>query len=113
MKKKIEDTLKVLPNLKIILCEPFVLKGSATQDTEDIPDKYNKFLEVYEYAKVVKELAKEFNLPFVSLQDKFNEKAQKHGVEPYLYDGVHPMIAGAKLIADEWLKVFNDKINPQ
>jgi lysophospholipase L1-like esterase len=26
----ITDTLKVLPNLKIILCEPFVLKGIAT-----------------------------------------------------------------------------------
>jgi len=109
-KMLIKDTLKVLPNVKIILCEPFVLKGSATQDTEDIPDKYNRFLEVYEYAKVVKKLATDFNLPFVSLQEKFNEQAKKYGAEPYLYDGVHPMIAGAKLIAEEWLKVFNDNV---
>ena len=106
----IQDTLKVLPNLKIILCEPFVLKGTATQDTEEIPDKYNQFLQVYEYAKVVKKIAADFNLPFVSLQDKFNSKAQKYGVTPFLYDGVHPMIAGAKLICDEWLKVFNQYI---
>ena len=106
----IEDTLKVLPNVKIILCEPFVLKGSATENTEEIPNKYNKFLEVYEYAKVVKKIAQDFNLSFVALQDEFNKKSQKYGVEPYLFDGVHPMIAGAKLIADEWLKVFNQYI---
>lgn len=105
----IEDTLKVLPNVKIILCEPFVLKGSATEDTVDIPNKYSRFLEVYDYAKVVKKIAKDFNLPFVSLQDEFNSKAKKHGVKPFLYDGVHPMIAGAKLICDEWLKVFNEQ----
>lgn len=106
----IEDTLKVLPNLKIILCEPFVLKGSATENTDEIPDKYECFLAIYEYAKVVKKLAKEYNLYFLPLQEKFNEKAEKYGVEPYLYDGVHPMIAGATLIADEWLQLFKEKI---
>ena len=30
----------------------------------------------------------------------------KFGAEKYLYDGVHPTVAGAKLIADEWLKAF-------
>ena len=34
--------------------------------------------------------------------------AEKYGVETYLYDGVHPATAGAKLIATEWLKVFNE-----
>ena len=43
------------------------------------------------------------------LQEKFIERADKYGVEPFLYDGVHPMIAGAKLIADEWLKLFKNK----
>lgn len=104
----IEDTLKRLPNLKIILCEPFVLKGSATENTEEIPDKFKKFQYVYEYAKVVQKLAKEYGLYFLPLQAKFDEKSAKYGVEPYLYDGVHPMIAGATLIADEWLKLFKE-----
>lgn len=106
----IEDTKKQLPNLKIVLCEPFVLKGLATDDTEEIPDKYAQFLGVYEYAKVVKKLAQEYNLYFLPLQEKFNEKARQYGVEPYLYDGVHPMIAGATLIADEWLNLFKEVI---
>ena len=100
----IEDTKKRLPNVKFILCEPFVLKGTATEE------KYEEFLEVKKYAAVVKKLAEEYNLPFVALQDKLDEAAAKHGAVHYLYDGVHPDVAGGKLIAEEWLKVFRKEI---
>lgn len=101
----IEDTQNRLPNLKILLCEPFVLKGSATQE------KYDEFLQVYDYAKVVKKLADEYGLYFLPLQEKLSAAAEKSGsTEEYLVDGVHPAAAGAKLIADEWVKAFNEKI---
>jgi lysophospholipase L1-like esterase len=106
----IKDTLKALPNVKLILCEPFVLEGSATKNTEDLPDKYERFCEVYKYAEVVKKLAKEFNVPFVPLQERFNEEAKKSKVEYYLMDGVHPNVAGATLIADEWVKTFEKEL---
>ena len=96
----IEDTKKRFPRIRFILCEPFVLKGSATEE------KYKEFLEVKKYAKVVKKLAKEYRADFVALQDKFDAAAKAHGAEYYLYDGVHPDVAGGKLIADEWLKTF-------
>ena len=104
----IEDTKKALPNVKIVLCEPFVLPGYAT--VEDNTDKYQRFCEVYKYAEVVRELSKEYGLYFLPLQQKFNEAAEKYGAQYYLYDGVHPMVAGAKLIADEWVKLFKEKI---
>lgn len=109
----LEDTKKVLPNAKIILCEPFFLKGTATENIQEKPNKYACFCEVYEYAKVVEKLAREFNFPFVFLQAKLTEQSKKYGVEPYLYDGVHPNTAGANLIANEWLKIFknNQKAN--
>lgn len=100
----IEDTLKRLPNLKIMLIEPFVLKGVATEM------RYDEFLKVKEYAKVVKRLAEEYNLNFVPLQERFDLAAEKFGAEKYLYDGVHPTVAGAKLIADEWLKAFGSMV---
>ena len=98
----IEDTKKHLPDTRIIICEPFILHGTAT----DFEDRYEKFEQIYEYAKVAKQLAKDYDLDFVPLQEEFNKKAEQYGAEIYLYDGVHPHIAGAKLIADEWLKVF-------
>ena len=97
----IKETLERLPDCKIMLLEPFVLKGAATEE------KYSEFLQVKEYAKVVKKLAEEFRLVFVGLQNKFDEAAARYGADKYLYDGVHPDVAGAKLIADEWLKAFN------
>lgn len=100
----IEDTLTRLPNLKIILCEPFVLEGTATQE------KFDRFLEVKEYAKVVKNLAKEYGLYFLPLQEKLEKAAQEYSSELYLGDGVHPAMAGAKLIASEWLALFKEQI---
>lgn len=106
----IEDTLKALPGIKIVLCEPFVLKGEATKNTVDVPDKYERFLTVYQYAEKVKELAQDYGLHFLPLQNRFDEAASQYGVEPFLYDGVHPMVAGATLIADEWVNLFKKKI---
>lgn len=104
----IEDTKKVLPDVKIILCEPFLLRGSAT--VQENTDLFQRFCKVYEYAKVVKKLADEYGLHFLPLQEKLSNAAEKFGAEYYLYDGVHPMVAGAKLIADEWLQLFKEKI---
>ena len=104
------DTKKALPNTKLILCEPFVLKGTATENTEEIPNRYERFCYVYQYAEVVKKLANEFDVLFLPLQGKFTEMATKTKAEYYLPDGVHPHIAGATLIADEWVKLFKEKI---
>lgn len=45
----------------------------------------------------------------MSLQEKFDQAAQKFGAEKFLYDGMHPMVAGATLIADAWLELFEKK----
>lgn len=100
----IEDTLKRLPNVKIVLCAPFVLYGTATQE------KYEQFLEVYEYAKAVRKLAKEYGFPCLDVQEKLTERANATDSKYYLADGVHPAVAGAKLIADEWLKLFKEQV---
>ena len=96
----IEDTQRLLPDAKIILCEPFVLDGAATHE------KFNEFMRVYEYCEIVKKLAAEFDLPLVLLQDKLDEAAARDGVTVYTPDGVHPSLAGAAIIAEEWLKTF-------
>lgn len=101
----LEDTKEVLPNVKIVLMEPFILQGTATQAQWDL------FLQVKDYAKVVATLAKEYNAIFVPLQEKFDKAAEQYGAEAYLVDGVHPAIAGAQLIADEWVKAFKNEID--
>jgi lysophospholipase L1-like esterase len=100
----IEDTKERLPNLKMILCEPFVLEGIATKE------KYDDFLAVKQYAKVVKALAKEYGAYYLPLQETLDKAAEKYGADKYLADGVHPTVAGAKLIADKWLALFKKEI---
>ena len=96
----LDDTLERFPSLKILLCEPFILKGNSTVE------KWEEFLQVKEYAKVVKKLASEYGLYFLPLQDVLDKAAERNGAENYAADGVHPTAEGAKLIAAEWLKAF-------
>ena len=44
----------------------------------------------------------------VERKEVFSSLANENGPEYYLYDGVHPTIAASKIIADEWLRVFNE-----
>ena len=97
----IEDTKAVLPNAKFILCEPFVLDGTATHAA------FDRFTEVYEYAKCVKRLAEEYDLYFLPLQQALTDAGEKYGNAAILSDGVHPTIKGAAVIAKEWVKFFD------
>ena len=99
----IDDTLAVLPNLKFILCEPFVLSGTATDP------KMEHFKTVADYADAVKRIAKDYNLYYLPLQSVLDEAAERYGAQNLLIDGVHPAVQGATIIADEWQKLF-DKI---
>lgn len=91
----IEEVKEVLPSIKIIMLEPFVLKGPATEEKWDLFDSG-----VREKAVAIKEIANEFGLTFVPLQDKFDEAAKKAPATYWLADGVHPAPAGHQIIAD-------------
>ena len=69
--------------------------------------KYDQFLEVYKYAEVVKNLAAEYGLYFLPLQEKLTQAAANATAAEFLSDGVHPAEGGAKLIANEWLNKFD------
>ena len=101
----IEEIKEALPDIKIIILEPFVLKGTAT---EHAMDRFQKGLELN--AQASKRIAEKYNLKFVSLQDKFDEACEKAEPSYWLADGVHPTAAGHAIIKDELRKAF-DEIN--
>ncbi len=95
--KLIDWTQKDLPATKIVLMEPFVLKTGVVND--------DWMAEMDQRRAIVKQLAKQYQLPLVELQNVLQNAADKAG-DPaqILHDGVHPSLAGHQIIADTWLK---------
>ena len=104
----IRELKEALPELKIMILEPFVLPGSATENTEEYPDRWEFFRSETDLRRAAaKRIAEKHGLPFVELQelfDKVNADAPEMGY--WLRDGVHPTYAGHELIKQEWLKAF-------
>ncbi len=96
----IDDTRAKCGNVPMILIQPFILPMGENP-------LFSEFLEkVKAYAKVVEKIAADYGFETLSLQPIFEEYANKYGTEFVLYDGTHPAVFGAKLIAEEWWKAF-------
>lgn len=97
----IEEVKQAVPNVKLMILEPFVLKGEATEKS------WKQFYDgVAEKAEAAKRISEKYEITFIQLQDKFNAAAKSTSPSFWLYDGVHPTIAGHELIKREWLKAF-------
>ena len=96
----LERTKEHLPQVKIILGEPFAVKGGSA-----ITKEWQYGFPPYQIA--VKELADEFNTAFIPYQKVFDDALQNGPAEHWCPDGVHPSIAGAFLMKDAWLQTFN------
>ena len=108
----IEEIKEALPEIKIMILEPFVLKGRGTLDTDDMPNKWEVFRsEVEKRAQKAKNVAKKYNLKFIPLQEKFDNVAKLATETYWLDDGVHPTAKGHEIIKLEWLKAFNEIID--
>lgn len=105
----IEEILEVLPDIKIMILEPFVLEAGATTATEAEPERWNYFrTEVHLRAAVARHIAEKYGFPFVELQDKLNEACRQMPASYWLYDGVHPTPMGHWIIKNEWMKMFKE-----
>ena len=103
----IEEIKEVLPEIKIMILEPFCLEASATQNTEIDPNRWATFSsEVKKRAEKARKVAEKYNLTFVPLQDKFDAAAKTCENSYWLRDGVHPTAMGHELIKRAWLEAF-------
>lgn len=105
----IEEIKAELPEIKIMILEPFVLEGSATANRKDQPDRYELFRNgVEEMAAIARNVAHKHNLKFIELQSKFDKAATEMPASLLLSDGVHPTLKGHELIKREWIKAFKE-----
>jgi len=91
----LERTRKALPEVKLVICEPFVLRCGA------VNDKW--FPEFDQYRASAKRVAESFRAPFIPFQSMFDEAVKYAPPDHWAKDGVHPTASGAALMAHEWL----------
>jgi lysophospholipase L1-like esterase len=93
----LKQTKDALPEVKLVICEPFVLKCGA------VDDKW--FPTFDEFRVAAKSIADEFKAAFVPFQSAFDRAVEYAAPDVWAKDGVHPSGDGAALMAHEWLKV--------
>lgn len=101
----LEETKEVLPDVQLVLCEPFILNtGVPAGNWEAWTEK------VSQYRQTVRKLAEQFGAIFVPLQEAFDDASQRADAAYWIWDGVHPTAAGHELIAKQWIAtVLNNK----
>ena len=98
-----------LPDMKIIIMEPFVLEGTSTVNTAEMPNRYEIFKKgVYEMAEITKRLAEKHGCQFIPLQNILDDVAKVKGASYLSKDGVHPSDEGHEVIKDAWIKAFKE-----
>jgi lysophospholipase L1-like esterase len=94
----LKRTKDALPDVKLVICEPFVLKVGAVDDAW--------FPEFDGYRAAAKRVAEEAGAVFVPFQSMFDAAAKIAPPAHWAADGVHPTTHGAALMAHAWLKVI-------
>jgi lysophospholipase L1-like esterase len=91
----LERTRRELPGVKLVICEPFVLRTGA------VNDKW--FPEFDLYRAAARKIATTFHAVFVPFQSMFDAAARQAAPAYWAADGVHPTLAGSSRMARAWL----------
>jgi lysophospholipase L1-like esterase len=93
----VRRTKEALPDVSLVICEPFVLRCGAVNSTW--------FPEFDAYRAAAKRAADEAGAVFVPFQDMFDRAAKLAPPERWAKDGVHPTADGAALMAHMWRRI--------
>jgi lysophospholipase L1-like esterase len=95
----LERTKKTLPDVKLVICEPFAVPGVKAVDDKWYP-------EFYGYQKAARDIAEKFGAVFIPMQRIFDKAVTMAPGSYWTPDGVHPSLAGAQLMSLAWMEVF-------
>jgi lysophospholipase L1-like esterase len=95
--KLLDRTKQALPNVKLVICEPFAVKGVKAVD-----DKWYPTFDLFR--KAARDIAAEYKATFVPYQAAFDKALESAPGSYWNLDGVHPSVAGEALMAQTWLQ---------
>jgi len=95
----LEKTKRKFPGIVLVICEPFILKvGNVAANW----DAYET--DIKQRQAIVRNLADMYDAILVGFQEVFTQACSKAPAEYWLWDGVHPTVAGHELMARAWMK---------
>lgn len=96
-KKLLDRTKQALPDVKLIIGEPFAVKGVKAVD-----DKWFPAFDAYRAS--AKDIASQYDAVWIPYQSIFDKAVETAPGSYWTTDGVHPSVAGAQLMAHAWLE---------
>jgi lysophospholipase L1-like esterase len=97
------QTVKALPHVKLVLCEPF---GLPVGKKKAIWATYSKDLSARQ--AIVAKLALKYHAADVKFQKVFDDATLRAPDNYWIWDGVHPTYSGHQLLADEWVRTVRE-----
>jgi lysophospholipase L1-like esterase len=98
-RKLLDTTLKAFPNIKLIIGEPFAVKGGTAINESWFP-------EFPKYQQSARKVAGDYKAVFVPYQKIFDDALQLAPAAYWCPDGVHPSMAGGFLMKEAWIRAF-------
>jgi lysophospholipase L1-like esterase len=98
--KLLADALAANPNIRFVLCEPFLVPAGA-KAAEQVERRDN----MKQRQAIVAKLAEKHHAALVHFQRVFDEAVKRAPADYWIWDGVHPTYRGHQLMADEWERV--------
>ena len=104
-RKLLQQTKTAIPDVLLVLGLPFVYRVA------EVKDKWETWsTEVEKRKEVVEKLAKEFDAVLVDYLSVFDGAIKRRSADYWVWDGIHPTIAGHELMAREWLKQVSQRL---
>jgi lysophospholipase L1-like esterase len=101
--KLLTDTRAAFPNIKLVLCEPFVVNHLAKTPADGSPNA-----DIVQRQAIVARLAKKHGAALVHFQKALDEACKRAPAMRWIWDGVHPTYSGHQVLADEWVRVVSE-----
>ena len=93
---------EALPQVRFIIGEPYALKGAR--------DKVDAWYPEFEaYQQIARKMANEFKAVFIPYQSIYEQVMPNAPTRHFSTDGIHPSLAGVRLMSDNWISYVNPK----
>lgn len=101
----LSQTKAQFPEILFVLCNPFILPVGKVKENWDA---YKT--ELAKRQSAVLKLVKEFDAVLVDFQQVFDQACKRADADYWMWDGVHPTVAGHELMVREWIKQVGKRL---